>query len=1232
MSHLRRPIASAWELRRIPLVIGLMLLWSGVLHAQVTSGTLFGTVKDPSGAVVVSATVTITNPAVGLSRILTTSGSGDFVAPNLPPGTYRITVEAPGFKKLEKTDVVLSATDRLNAGEFILAVGAVSEQVTVTADAGQLEVQSNSGERSDLITNNQIKNLALNGRNILELVKVVPGVMSEIDGQQAGRGNLDQFYVNGTRGNEHEYTIDGTSNVDTGNNGAIHVTLNPDAVAEVKVLTSNYQAEYGKAGGGQVVVTTKGGTTQFHGNLRWFYRDQGMNANEWFANQSGTPIGRYHYNYAGYEIGGPVLIPGTGFNKNRDKLYFFFGQEYYRQLIPGGTVQVRLPTPAEIGGDFSQSYDSNGKLLVIYNPATGKPFPANKIDPSTLSPAQQSVFSEVQKILSLYPKPNVTGVNAYNFSNVYSSDNPRREDYLRLDYQINSANRIYGRWINNSSNAVWPQGVGLWGGYSNLQFPGGILEEEPGWNLALNLVSTIRPTLLNEISFGPSVSRTTFAGSNGNISRGVNGITLPLLYPVRSDTPIPDISFGGNLSGITWANNGYLGALPWYQANTTINFSDNLSKVLRNHTLKFGAFYQRSRKDQPAWGNYNGQFNIDNCITSSQMMFNCSDNTSGYPYASALLGYFSRFDQSSARPVGYFRYTNLAFYAQDTWKFNPRLTLDYGLRLTWMPAQFDARNQVAVFNPSLYDPAHAVRLYANAPQGGGVIDPANPGTVIPDPNGVIYGTIVPGYGSLTNGMAYANVGYPRGGWNDQGLMPEPRLGFAYDLTGDHKTVLRGGFGTAHDRIQGNLIFNPVFTNPQHVLTPIVINNNMSNLPSLAASGAQPVLSSIVGADKKGQVPVVYSFSLGVQRELGWGTTLDVAYVGTLSRHLITARNLNQVPWDTTFTAAAQDPSKYPGGVVPPVEANLPTAYSSAGFNFSGQDAYDIQFLSPYQGYGNIEYLQFDGTANYNSLQVSLQRRFSKGLTFGAAYTYSKTLTTASADEDYVSPFDSHKYDYRPAAFDRTHVLAVNYVYDLPNPTKHFNGPKWLSYITDDYQLSGFTSVMSGAPLPVWAGTAVWWPPAQWITGSVSEWIRPGFYLPTTNNVNQSVGTSKFNPGAFLPPTIGVPLRGNRDLRGGGLQNWDMSLFKNIPLGHNEQRYLQLRLEAFNVFNHPNFKDVNLPISVNTPSGTTPATLSLSPTRSPGCTGAYGTCFGEYNDTYTGNGGPRVVQLAVKLYF
>ncbi|MGE5112889.1 MAG: carboxypeptidase regulatory-like domain-containing protein [Acidobacteriaceae bacterium] len=1205
---------------RTLLLLFLIAALCSIGWGQATSGTIFGRVTDSSGAMVPNAKVTAEARSIGVSRTVNTSETGDFVFPNMLPATYTIVVEAPGFKKLASSGVILSAADKLNAGDLTLQVGGTDTSVEVKADAGQIQLQSNSGERSELVTGKQINDLALNGRNVLDFLKVVPGVISGFNGQEAGTGGIDAFNINGTRANQHEFTIDGASNVDTGNNGGTHVTLNPDAIAEVKVLTSNYQAEFGKAAGGQVVVTTKSGTSQFHGDARFFHRNESLNANNWFNNLTNTPIAKYRYNYAGYQFGGPVLIPGTNFNKNRDKLYFFWGQEYYRQLIPGSVEHFRVPTALERQGDFSQTVDGNGHPLVIYNPATGLPFPGNKI--SGLTPDQQKTFDEVSKVLSLYDLPNVSGNNQYNFASQLSYDSPRREDILRLDYQLTTNNRFFGRWINNATEFTSPMQTWNLNCMGQLQYPGGCRAKNPSWNLSLNLVSTITPTLVNELSFGPSVTRSTWEGNNGNTSRGANNIDLPMLFPVTAETNVPDFSFSGNDNiSYPWS---YLGANPWFQANTTINFTDNLTKVLGNHTLKFGIFGQRARKDQIAWGNSNGQISFSNCATSADPS-GCP-NSSGNAYASALLGDFTSFSQTSSRPIGYFRYTNLEFYGQDTWKVTPRLTLDYGMRFAWYQPQYDTKNQLAIFDPASYDPAKAVRLYKPA-VGGGAYDPANPGVVL---DGSLVGTIVPGSGDLTNGVRFASDGYDRGGWDDRGIMPEPRLGFAYQLTGDQKTVLRGGFGMLHDRIQGNLIFNPVFNNPANVTTPTITNGNIADIQSLSADST-PILSGIIGAERSGKVPTVYNYSLGIQREVGLGTTVDVSYVGSVSRHLVTARNVNQIPYLTAFTAAAQDPSKYSTGVVPAVEPDLPTAYSAAGFSYSGNYAYDAPFLVPYQGYGAIEYYKFDGTANYNSLQVSVQRRFGRGLTFGAAYTFSKTLTTANRDEDQQDTFDPRKYDYRLAEWDRPHVLVFNYVYDLPSVTKRFNGPKWLGYVTDNFQLSGITSFESGAPVD----TGIWWPPSWTINGTYNAWwtgwTRAYVYPTIVGDVNKSVGTSKFNPAAFQAPPIGLPVRPSRsNIRGGGLQNWDMSLFKNIPLG-NEQRYIQLRLEAFNVFNHPNFDNVNLNWNLNTPSGTSPMTL-VPVTRPAGDTSLPGSYFGEYNHQYGGTGGPRVVQLGAKFYF
>jgi hypothetical protein len=792
--------------------------------------------------------------------------------------------------------------------------------------------------------------------------------------------------------------------------------------------------------------------------------------------------------------------------------------------------------------------------------------------------------------MNLYPLPNVTGNNQFNYQEQLSYNNPRREDILRIDSQINNSNRLFGRYVGNSQNINSPmQGWNLLC-MGSLQIVGGCTNNQPGWNLSLNLVSTITPTLLNEFSVGPSVTKSTWKGVNTSV--GQNNIKLPLLYPVPPTTSIPDISFNGNGSdgGINYPWS-YLGANPWSQSNTTINFNDNLTWVKQNHTLKFGVFYQRSRKDQIAWGNSNGQFNFSKCNTADA---SCS-LTTGSPYASALLGYFQSFNQSSSRPTGYFRYHQLELYAQDTFKATSRLTLDYGLRVVWIPPQYDAQNQIALFDPALYKPAKAVQ-----------INPAD-------------GSVIGGSGDPLNGMGYTNKGsLPQGGWSSSGFMAEPRLGFAYQLTNDQKTVLRGGFGMSHDRSQGNLVFNTVFGNPALVINPSVSNGNVSDLPTLAAGAAAGInqpSNGIYGAEQGGQVPTVYSYSLGIQRDLGWETTLGVAYVGTQSRHLVTARDLNAIPYGTTFTAAAQDPTKYAGGVVPAVEPNLPPEYAAAGLKFTGQNAYPTAYLVPYKGYGNVEYYRFNGNANYNSLQVSVQRRFSKGLTFGAAYTWSHSLTTANSDEDWQDPFNQ-ALSYRTASWNRNQVLAINYVYDLPKVAKHFGGPKWLQYITDDYQLSGITNFMTGTPMPDYpsgGGSMAIWVPANQLTGS-NQW---GKIPPAWIGVDKS--------GNLILPPLGGPYPGTRSaLTTGGMQNFDVALFKNIPIG--ERVSMQLRVETFNLFNHPNFQNKNYSANLNLPYWDAGKNVFVPYTITKGSN------WGQNSSQYSGVGGPRVVQLGAKLYF
>jgi hypothetical protein len=425
----------------------------------------------------------------------------------------------------------------------------------------------------------------------------------------------------------------------------------------------------------------------------------------------------------------------------------------------------------------------------------------------------------------------------------------------------------------------------------------------------------------------------------------------------------------------------------------------------------------------------------------------------------------------------------------------------------------------------------------------------------------------------------------------------------------------------HDRTQGNLIFNTVFNNPALVMKPSISGDNLSNLPALrgaAEAGLTSPLGGMFGAERSGKVPTVYSFSLGIQQELGWGTTLDMAYVGTMSRHLVTSRDINAIPYGFAFTKAAQDPDCF-GGTVPDVEPGLPAAYSAAGFNFTGRcalgrNAYTNAPLVPYKGYGEIAYLGFGGTSNYNSLQVSLQRRFAQGLTFGTAYTWSKSLTTANGDEDTTDPYYP-LLDYRAASWDRRHVFALNYVYELPSITRHLGGPKWLSVITDGFQISGVTQFMTGTPIDLNNG---WSFESGAIDGS-NMWGKIPYYYQVDSN------------GDPIAPGIGIPARGSRDFyRTGGLQNWDMSLFKNFRLG--EQRSVQLRLEAFNVFNHPNFANPSNPndpaelkVVLRPSSQFGTATHMLNNSLSP-----LG-LLGQLNPLFQ-IGGPRTLQFAWRLRF
>lgn len=1217
-------------------VLAITMLLATAVFGQ-TSASLSGEIQDAQGRVIPNAKVRVSEPTKNIQLETTTSGEGVFSFATLQPGTYTLTVEANGFKQLVKTGIVINPADRQSAGRLTLEVGEVASTVTVMADAAQLQIKTESGEQGEVVTGRQARELALNGRNYLDLMKLTPGVMSTFNGQVAGPGGLSSFNINGTRNNQHNLTIDGSTNVDTGSNGTQHVALNLDTIEEFKILTSNYQAEYGRSAGGDIKVVTRSGGKDFHGTGYLFHRHEGFNANNFFSNQNGqksdgspaSPRQLYRYNYFGYNIGGPIKLPKHAL---KDKLFFLWAQEWQRQLVPATSERrVRVPTAAEVNGDFSNTRDANGNLITVKDP-TGQPFPGNKIPPQLINPSGQAIL----KLFSKFANEDASLPFGFNHRSQLSASYPRREETIRIDYNVTSNTRIFFRGTEDTDQQVLPYGLG-WTTGQNFPLTPTIFKQGPARNAALNVTTTLSPTMTNEFIFGPSQNNLTLNTVDPNAATYA-GIGLsfqpPFPYPASQ---FFDITFGG-ISGVSFAGITNYDRFPYKNSNTTFDFIDNVSKVWGSHTSKAGIYIQRSRKDQAA-----GNSARINFVNNPNNLGN-----TGHPYANALLGNFDTYQQATQGIYqGQYRSTNMEWFVQDNWKFNKKLTLDYGIRFTIMQPQFDQRLQASFFNPALWDPSKAVRLYRQTcrttfPCSGQNIqafDPANPTVLLPS---FLIGRIVPGSGDPFDGIGQAAKGYLRGGIENRGVHFGPAVGFAYDVFGDSKTVVRGGYRIGYDRVSGNTLIFPAVENPPAFVYPTF---NFGNLNTVGSSTGQIALApfGVLGADPTGKLPTVHSFSLQVQRDIGFQTVVSAAYVGTLSSHLTQLRNLNYIPYGATFLRENQDPSQFPGGVVPDVEPGLPAVYAQAGLKFSGRFALPANFLRRYPGYGDIAYRENVGSSNYHSLQVTAQRRLSRGFTLGLAYTWSKAMDTANGDGDFTNPVCTRCYDYRLASFDRTHMLAINYVWDLPGLGRRL-GDNWLSKaVFDGWELSGISQFMTGLPTEVDIGI-----PSvnlqQRINGS---WTEPVRTLVVSNPQPSRTLAGAFDINAFALPPIGYSGPTPRQyLRRPGINVSDVSIFKNFRFNTEGSRYLQLRLEMFNAFNHPQFDNFNNGLTFNIKSDFSDYAQNRQAsinslrnlrggTNSPATNPLLGAAVGEYSSPTGTNffvSPSRVIQMAIKLYF
>jgi len=981
-----------------------------MIFAQETSGSIAGSVKDPSGAAIPKAKVVVTNTQLGTSLNLQTTGDGNFSATPLQAGKYDVTVDVPGFKKSATKNVVVFANQNVSVGTITLQVGTQAETVNVEGSAIQL--QTEDAQRSGVITGSQTVNLALNGRNYLDLVRTVPGVVSDFNGEVAGPGGLGSIYANGQRGNQNNATLDGIGNVDTGSNGTQHTSLNVDAVAELSIVTNSQSAEFGRSTGASINVVVKSGTRDFHGTGYWFHRNEGLNANSFFNNANGEQKQLYRYNYQGFNIGGPVFIPGH-FNRDRNKLFFFFGSEWQNQLEPLSRQNVTVPTALQRAGNFQGTQNGSNVAVVIKDPTTGQPFPNNLIPQNRIDP-------NGAKILNFYPLPNIGTDPSYNYSTQDSASYPRRQQVYRADWNISDKWKFFARAVQDHDIQDLP--YGQWNAQYNIPFTD-IAFGQPGYSTVANVTEIIDPTMTNEVVFGLSHNLLSEVPTSNAFALSKLGTTFPLIYPHASPIDlIPNFTYN---SGITNPPYTSFEGTPFMNYNTTIEVHDNLSKIAGNHRLKAGVYWQYSAKDQTSTSPASGA--ID---------FGTNPNNpgdAGYPFANALLGNFNTFQQSSGVLNGQYRYNNVEWYGLDSWKVTPKLTVELGMRFYWVQPQYDQALQTSSFNPALFSRSGVAQLYGQNAAGLAV----NPLTGQTAPSAFI-GAIVPGTGSTTNGLytngiARAGKNYPAGLINDRGIQFAPRLGIAYNFL--PKTVLRLGGGVFYDRFQGNPVFQ-MLTNPPGVNTPTVY---YGNIETAAATPGLNFPASLSGFSKQGQIPTTYNYNVSLQHELPSGILLDVAYVGSITNHGLYSININGNPFGSSNL-----PQNQINGA--PINQNL---------------------YRPYPGYADIQQFSFGANSNYNALQVSVNRRLASNLQLGLAYTWSKALGVASGDTDELNPVSYRTANYGPLAFDREHVAVINYIYNLPKAGRNGNifDNTIGRLVLNNWVFSGFTTFETGEPAP-----------------------------------------------------------------------------------------------------------------------------------------------------------------------
>jgi Carboxypeptidase regulatory-like domain len=1188
------------QLNRLLLVVfATAALATTVLWAQGLFATLTGVVTDASGAVVPNANVKLRNADSGDERTTVTNNQGYFTFASVAVGSYDVTVEAPGFQGFKTTGIALGGGEKRNVNAS-LQVGSATQTVEVSGGA-DIIAPVDSGEKSAVLTTKQLENYVQVGSNAAEYLRIMPGFgiqngaknTSNYTGQTVGiNGNGEggsqsplnnAFSYNGLPGNTLDIVADGAHVSDPGCNCDTPVNPNSDFLQEFRVLTSNFSAQEQK---GPMVITsiTKAGGSSFHGGAFFDARNYVLNSNDAYFNATGAQKPATTYYYPGGFVGGPVIIPGTNFNKNHDKLFFFTGYEYFFQTLSTDLLTATVPTAGELTGNFCPAEVAKEGAVtasglapkpVYFNGGSTCQMPANLIDPN------------MQALMKLYPAanadPNATGGYNYVQSKIFNQNNLQWT--TRVDYSISDNTKLFVRY--NLQRETQPFPVGLWWRQTDqVPYPTSIEGKNRSDSVTGTLTHVFSPTMTNEAVFAYTfVGFPNVFADPSKVNPQKAGFNEPLLFKnAATSSQIP--SFGGSGSAgeaaLVFNPGGFEagGASAGLYANKYMpSVSDTLTKVWRTHTFKTGFFYEWIRNAQPASNNSNGYMQF---VPTSNTSF-----TTGNAYADMLEGNMSSFAQQNFNRINDISYNTYEGFIQDSWKVSEKLTIEAGLRMTHFDPWIDRLGYgYSVFIPSQYSSANNGAC-ASAPTFCGFQWHGR------DPS------------------------VPVGGFPSRTLFWQPRFGAAYNLFGQGKTVLRGGWGRFYYHSgQSTSGLDTAAGSAGITLTPQSIGDKQLLVSQLGSLNAQAQPSAPGAVDSRNdKQPYTDSYSVTLSQKLPWSSLMEVSYIGNNSHDLQSSggygSNINLVPAGAMFSVAnpaIADPNKF----------------------------------RHYAGYGDINLATSNLYANYNAVQVSWAHQASMA-TIQLNYTFGKALgivspsgTTLGAVSASLDPFNlRNNYGAQPG--DRRHIFNAVYSVNLPSPV-HNN--KFAAGIVNGWQISGITQLQSGANLTYSGG------------GYNFNWQLNGAILPGTQNIvnpdgstgiaisNQSLlGTNAIqlnpivtcNPTANLGPhqfingnCFSVPTTVGQNgptllpaVYGPAFFDSDLGLFKNFQI--KESMKLQFRIQAYNFLNHPNWSfpnNNNLTLQFKQAS---PGSSNIAQTNS-----NFGTT--QFKQ------GQRIVQLQVKFYF